>query len=86
MAHGVVFVLCSGIPGEMLPQEMGCGSGMSCCDDCVTGRSVVSGNRSTSFCWTGWRVTDRLSTGHGQSWTEVRSGQFLGAPDAAESK
>lgn len=29
MSHGH-FVLCSGIPWRMLPQEMGCGSGMSC--------------------------------------------------------
>jgi transposase len=27
---GIVFVLKSGVPWEMLPQEMGCGSGMSC--------------------------------------------------------
>jgi transposase len=27
---GIVFVLCSGIPWEMLPKEMGCGSGMTC--------------------------------------------------------
>ncbi|WP_156383797.1 IS5 family transposase [Methylobacterium sp. Leaf456] len=27
---GIVFVLRSGIPWEMLPAEMGCGSGMSC--------------------------------------------------------
>ena len=27
---GIVFVLISGIPWEMLPQEMGCGSGMTC--------------------------------------------------------
>lgn len=27
---GVLFVLRSGIPWEMLPQEMGCGSGMTC--------------------------------------------------------
>lgn len=27
---GILFVLMSGIPWEMLPQEMGCGSGMSC--------------------------------------------------------
>ena len=27
---GILFVLRSGIPWEMLPQEMGCGSGMSC--------------------------------------------------------
>jgi transposase len=28
---GIVFVLKTGIPWEMLPQEMGCGSGMTCC-------------------------------------------------------
>lgn len=27
---GIVFVLRSGIPWEMLPQELGCGSGMTC--------------------------------------------------------
>ena len=27
---GIVFVRRSGIPWEMLPQEMGCGSGMTC--------------------------------------------------------
>ena len=27
---GIVFVLKSGIPWEMLPQEMGCGSGITC--------------------------------------------------------
>lgn len=27
---GIVFVLRSGIPWEMLPQEMSCGSGMTC--------------------------------------------------------
>jgi transposase len=27
---GIVFVLKIGIPWEMLPQEMGCGSGMTC--------------------------------------------------------
>lgn len=27
---GIVFVLQSGIPWRMLPQEMGCGSGVSC--------------------------------------------------------
>jgi len=27
---GIVFVLLSGIPWEMLPREMGCGSGVSC--------------------------------------------------------
>ena len=27
---GIIFVLKTGIPWEMLPQEMGCGSGMTC--------------------------------------------------------
>ncbi|WP_043838881.1 IS5 family transposase, partial [Muricoccus aerilatus] len=27
---GILFVLRSGLPWEMLPSEMGCGSGMSC--------------------------------------------------------
>ena len=27
---GIVFVLRSGIPWEVLPQELGCGSGMTC--------------------------------------------------------
>lgn len=27
---GILFVLMSGIPWEMLPQEMGCGCGMTC--------------------------------------------------------
>jgi transposase len=27
---GIVFVLRSGIPWEMLPQELGCGSGVTC--------------------------------------------------------
>ncbi len=27
---GIMFVLRTGIPWEMLPQEMGCGSGMTC--------------------------------------------------------
>src|ERR671920_527797 len=27
---GIVFVLKSGIPWEMLPQELGCGSGVTC--------------------------------------------------------
>jgi len=29
-ALGIMFVLRNGIPWEILPQELGCGSGMSC--------------------------------------------------------
>jgi transposase len=81
---GIVFVLRSGIPWEMLRQKMGCGSGMSCWRRLRDWRSSGSGNRSISFCSTGWRVTDS-SIGHGRSWTAVRSGKFLGAPDGTES-
>src|SRR5574344_1947621 len=28
--NGIIFVLSTGIPWEYLPQEMGCGSGMTC--------------------------------------------------------
>jgi transposase len=31
---GILFVLQSGIPWEMLPQELGCGCGMSCWRSC----------------------------------------------------
>lgn len=30
MLTGILFVLMTGIPWEMLPKEMGCGSGMTC--------------------------------------------------------
>ena len=42
---GIVFVLRSGIPWEMLPQEMGCGSGDDPAGgDYVTGKTQASGN------------------------------------------
>ena len=28
--RGILYVLCGGIPWEMLPKELGCGSGMTC--------------------------------------------------------
>jgi transposase len=47
---GIIFVLKSGIPWEMLPQEMGCGSGVTC-GDCVRGRRQVSGSGCTRCSW-----------------------------------
>ena len=41
---GIVFVLRSGIPWEVLPQEMGCGAGMGCWRGCATGNGRESGN------------------------------------------
>ena len=40
---GIVFVLKSGIPWEMLAQEMGCGSGSTCWSACATGRRRACG-------------------------------------------
>src|SRR5215213_1167970 len=46
---GILFVLKSGIPWEMLPKEMGCGSGKTC----------------TKPCWIGWaRPTRSTGRGH----------------------
>ena len=47
---GIIFVLKSGIPWEMLPQEMSCGSGVSCWRRCATGRMPGSGTASTRRC------------------------------------
>lgn len=61
---GIVFVLKSGIPWEMLPQELGCGSGMTCWrrlrdwqNAAVGGAYIV---RSSNGC-----RTRSASTGHG---------------------
>jgi transposase len=43
---GILFVLQSGIPWEMLPQEMGCGSGMTCWRRLRTGSRRVFGSGS----------------------------------------
>ena len=47
---GIVFVLKSGIPWEMLPQEMGCGSGITCCfvRFCVV---LIDGTREACLEW-----------------------------------
>ncbi len=47
---GILFVLRSGIPWAMLPMELGCGSGVTCCGDCVTGRPPASGIGCTGSC------------------------------------
>lgn len=48
---GILFVLQSGIPWEMLPQEMGCGSGMSCWRDYMPGKRLASGTVCTRYFW-----------------------------------
>jgi transposase len=41
---GILFVLRRGIPWEMLPKEMGCGSGITSCGGYVTGKRQAFGN------------------------------------------
>jgi transposase len=81
---GIVFVLRSGIPWEMMPQEMGCGCGMSCWRRLRDWQEAGIWQLIHSLCWIGWRATGRL-IGHGPSWTAVRSGQFWGAADGTQS-
>jgi transposase len=50
---GIIFVLKSGIPWEMLPAEFGCGSGMTCWRRLRDwGRRRGSGTGCTKPCWT----------------------------------
>src|SRR3712207_6617342 len=51
---GILFVLKSGIPWEMLPQEMGCGSGMTCW------RRLKEWNEAGVWERLHWRLLDRL--------------------------
>src|SRR5215213_6218281 len=72
---GILFVLKSGVPWEMLPQEMGCGSGMRRAGDgCATGRQPASGIGSMACCSTAWAGPMR-STGAALAWTARLSRQ-----------
>ena len=76
---GILFVLRSGVPWEMLPKELGCGSGMTCWR-----RLRDWQNAGTSLYWIGYPVTPRL-TGPKLWWTAVQFERFLGAADGTES-
>ncbi len=47
---GIVFVLKTGIPRQMLPTELGCGSGSTCWRRLRTGRRPASGRSCTNGC------------------------------------
>jgi transposase len=80
---GIVFVLRSGIPWEMLPQEMGCGSGVTCWRGCGTGSAGASG-RSSYTPSSGGSDKRRGSTGNTAVWTAKASAPFLGGADGQE--
>ena len=67
---GIIFVLKTGIPWEMLPQEMGCGSGMTCWRRLKERHEVGGcGSSCTRSCSTVWGRTTR-STGPGPRSTQ----------------
>ncbi len=66
---GILFVLKSGIPWEMLPQEMGCGSGMTSAGVASrNGTRLVCGSSCIGSSWIAWEKRTR-STGRGLHWT-----------------
>jgi transposase len=57
---GIIFVLKSGIPWEMLPQEMGCGSGMTCSGVASrSGKWRACGKGCIGSYWTVWEKPTR---------------------------
>jgi transposase len=66
---GIVFVLRSAIPWQMLPQELGCGSGMTCWRRLAR---LATGGRlgSDALCAAGLaRTRPTRLIGRGRSWT-----------------
>jgi transposase len=78
---GILFVLLSGIPWEMLPTEMGCGSGMTCWRRLRDW--LASGPACTGFCWNGCRAPTSW-IGAGPRWTVRLSRRKGGHRDRPE--
>ena len=64
---GILFVLRSGIPWQMLPDVLGCGSGMTCWRRLRDWQQAGIWDLLHSRCWIGWLATTR-SIGRGRSW------------------
>jgi transposase len=62
---GILYVLKTGIPWEYLPQEMGCGSGMTCWRRLKEWQQPGSGSGCTSCSWRG-STRQSGSTGRGR--------------------
>src|SRR3984893_10755335 len=81
---GILFVLRSGIPWEMLPQELGCGSGMTCWRRLRDWQEAGIW-QLIHFSLLDWLARCGEIDWSRAMWTAVRSGQFLGAADGTES-
>jgi transposase len=81
---GILFVLKSGIPWEMLPQEMGCGSGMTCWRRLKEWNEAGVWERLHHGSWIVW-AGRRRSTGRGHHWTRQAYPPPGGQKDRSES-
>jgi transposase len=82
---GVLFILQSGLPSEMLPQEMGCGSGMTCWRKARDWQKAGVWASCIVFCWRKLRHADRLDfsrvTADSSSVRAVHMGKNWAQPD-----
>ena len=62
---GILFVLKTGIPWEMLPQEMGCGSGMTCW------RRLAEWHEAGVWECLHWTLLDRLGEADRIDWSRA---------------
>ena len=74
---GIIFILKTGLPWEDLPQEMGCGCGMTCWNRLRNWQAAGVWTRSTRSCWT-TSVMRTGSTSSGSSWTRAMSAPSAG--------
>ena len=81
---GILFVLRSGILWEMLPQELGCGSGMTCWRRLRDWQERGLWDLIHFVCWIGWLAVGEL-IGQEQSWMAATFALFLGGTDGTES-
>lgn len=81
--RGIMFVLRSGIPWEMLPQELGCGSGMTCWRRLRDWQQAGIWDL-IQFALLNWLSRSGQMNGRAPFWTAAPCGRFLGGPDGAQ--
>ena len=81
---GILFVARTGTAWELLPAELGCGSGMTCWRRLRDWQVSGIWQRSGMSCWMSWVWPTGL-TGPRQWLTAVRCGHFLGGENWPQS-